>query len=588
MTNSTLQQAAGTNGLWGSDVVADVLRALGYRHAVIVPGASFRGLHDSIVNYLGHKDPRLITCLHENHAVSIADGYSRVTEEPLLVILHSNVGLMNGSMAIYNAWCDRRPMLIIGATGPVDAHRRRPWIDWVHTSKDQGALVRNFVKWDDQPASVEAIVESLLRADKITRACPTGPVYVCLDAHIQETQLDRNVSVPDTVRFRPEPAPAVPAETLVMVDSALRNAKKPLILMGRMSRNEQDWAKRIALAERYGAKVLTSMNNAPAFPVAHPLHPTPPSGDKSSEADICLIKESDVVLALDWVDLAGFLKDRTGQSQTQAPLAAQIISCSMDGLLTNGWSMDHQGLAAADVPILAHPDTLIAQLLASDFPAKQTSVRAEGSQTEHWTTNLPSADPDAPFDLTQLAFAMADWASTRDVTFARLPIGWPQKACRFRHPLDFLGKDGGGAVGTGPAHTVGAALALKDSSRMVVGVIGDGDFAMGMNALWTAANQRLPLLMVVANNQSYYNDEVHQERMAIQRNRPRENKWIGQRLQSPDLQLADIARGQGFLAGAPVATVAQFQSELARAADAVVNGACYLIDARIKAGYAAG
>ena len=181
---------------------------------------------------------------------------------------------------------------------------------------------------------------------------------------------------------------------------------------------------------------------------------------------------------------------------------------------------------------------------------------------------------------------MYEWSRDRDVTFARLPIGWPQEACGFRHPLDFLGKDGGGTVGTGPAHAVGAALALKGSGRIVVGVIGDGDFCMGMNALWTAANQDLPMMVVVANNRSYYNDEVHQERVAVQRHRPVENKGIGQRLDSPDIDLGRIAEAQGFQAGGPVATLEAFRQALAAGTEVVTSGGRYFIDARIKPGYA--
>ena len=357
------RDATGTNERWGSDVVADVLRALGYPHAVLVPGASFRGLHDSIVNHLGNRDPHIITCLHENHAVSIADGYSRVTETPLLVILHSNVGVMNASMAIYNAWCDRRPMLILGATGPVDAHHRRPWIDWVHTSKDQGALLRSFVKWDDQPASAEAMVESILRADQITRAAPHAPVYVCLDAHVQEAALARDVAIPSPERYRPAPSPAVPRQTLEPLDRALRQAKNPLVLAGRVSRSAQDWERRIAFAERYGATVLSSMNNAPAFPTEHALHVLPPSGDKPTEDESVLLSQADFILSLDWLDLAGFLRARLGASQSQTPHSAEIAHCSLDGLLANGWSMDHQALPAVDMPILAQPDMLVSQML---------------------------------------------------------------------------------------------------------------------------------------------------------------------------------------------------------------------------------
>src|ERR1700752_3146398 len=148
---------------WGCDALAELLSRLGLRYVALVPGSSYRGLHDSLVNYGGNREPRMLVCLHEEHAVAIAHGYAKVTGRPMAVAIHSNVGLMHASMAIYNAWCDRVPMLIIGATGPVDRPRRRPWIDWIHPSADQGALIRPYCKWDDQPASVEAALDSLAR-----------------------------------------------------------------------------------------------------------------------------------------------------------------------------------------------------------------------------------------------------------------------------------------------------------------------------------------------------------------------------------------------------------------------------------------
>ena len=567
---------------WGSDVIADLLRALELPYAVIVPGASFRGLHDSIVNRLGNHDPKLVTCLHENHAVSIADGYSRVTETPLLVILHSNVGLMNGSMGIYNAWCDRRPMLILGATGPVDAHHRRPWIDWVHTSKDQGALVRNFVKWDDQPASAEAAVESILRANQITRTAPHAPVYVCLDAHMQEAALDRKVALPPVERFKP-PAPiGVDHNTLSSIGEALRNAKHPLLLAGRVSRSMDDWNKRIALAEAYGLTVLSSANNAPAFPVSHPLHILPPAGDKPTKEESELIAQSDLILSLDWLDLAGFLRARGAGAQTQTPTSAQVIHCSLDGLLTNGWSMDHQALAAIDIAVTAHPDALVRDLL--NAAPKATKPTAKPT---HWQASLKAPEAGKHFDLLQLAAGVTTWSEQKkNVSFARLPIGWPTKACLFNHPLDFLGKDGGGTVGTGPAHTVGAALALKGSGRSVVGIIGDGDFLMGMNALWTASNQDLSMLLIIANNQSYYNDEVHQERVAIQRGRPVENKGIGQKLENPAVDLNAIANAQGFETAPAVRSLKELEAALLQASKVLDKGGRYFINAQITPGYA--
>src|ERR1700674_5797633 len=184
-----MEQPAGTPPpapQYGSDVVAETLRALALPYIALTPGASFRGLHDSLVNYLGNHDPQLLLCLHEEHAVAIAHGYAKVTGRPLAVALHANVGLFHATMAIFNAWCDRMPVVILGATGPVDAEKRRPWIDWIHTARDQGALVRPYVKWDDQPASPAAAREALLRAMWHTRTAPQGPVYVNLDAEMQE------------------------------------------------------------------------------------------------------------------------------------------------------------------------------------------------------------------------------------------------------------------------------------------------------------------------------------------------------------------------------------------------------------------
>src|SRR6476660_6481354 len=185
---------AGVNApAFGSDVVADTLRALDIPYIALTPGASFRGLHDSLVNHLGNTRPEMLLCLHEEHAVALAHGYARVTGRPLAVALHANVGLIHATMAIFNAWCDRVPMLLLGGVGPMDAVQRRPWVDWIHTARDLGALVRGYTKWDDQPGSVAAAIEAMLRAHRIALTAPCGPVYVNLDAALQEESLSAPV-----------------------------------------------------------------------------------------------------------------------------------------------------------------------------------------------------------------------------------------------------------------------------------------------------------------------------------------------------------------------------------------------------------
>src|SRR2546430_8293143 len=209
MENERPAASARQNEIWGSDAIAAVLSALYIPYIALNPGASFRGLHDSLVNYLGNERTQLLLCLHEESAVAIAHGYAKASGRMMGVALHSNVGLMHATMAIFNAWCDRVPMLILGATGPWDAARRRPWIDWIHTASDQGALVRDYTKWDNQPASVPAAYEALMRAAQMAQTAPRGPTYINLDAAVQEAKIGALPPLPDVARFKP-PAPIQP------------------------------------------------------------------------------------------------------------------------------------------------------------------------------------------------------------------------------------------------------------------------------------------------------------------------------------------------------------------------------------------
>jgi thiamine pyrophosphate-dependent acetolactate synthase large subunit-like protein len=564
--------ASGDNGIWGSDVIAQMLRALDIPYLALNPGSSFRGLHDSLVNHLGNREPQMLLCLHEEHAVAVAHGYAKVTGKPMGVVLHSNVGLMHGVMAIYNAWCDRVPMLILGATGPVDAAERRPWIDWLHTAKDQGALIRPYVKWDDQPASVAAAIHSLIRATNLTRSAPQAPTYVCLDVSMQEKRLDEMPPLPDPKRFATA-STSVPAATEIgEAAELLRQAKAPLILFGRMSRSERDWARRVALAEHLGAAVLTDIKTAAVFPTDHRLHAAKPSFFLDAQA-IEAIRAADLVLAFDWVDLGGTLR------QAEASPSARVISVSLDHHLHNGWSMDHQALAPADLHLAADPDAamhLIADALGAG-PGTEPAVRP----------SLPAlaCDDQCPLDVVSLAAAMGEALREEVISLVRLPLGWATESWHFRHPLDYLGIDGGAGIGSGPGMLIGAALALKGSGRLPVAVLGDGDTMMAASAFWTAAHYKLPFVAIISNNRSFFNDEIHQERVARQRQRPVENKWIGQRIDEPDIDIAAIARAQGLVGIGPVRTVKALREAVAEAVKAARAGSSVLIDARVAPGY---
>lgn len=562
---------------WGSDAIAALLREFDIPYACLNPGSSFRGLHDSLVNYNGNKDPQIVLCLHEEHAVSIAHGYTKVTGKPLAVILHSNVGLMHASMAIYNAWCDRVPMLILGAHGPVDAAKRRPWIDWIHTSQDAGAMVRSFVKWDDQPVSLQASFTSLLRARQITETAPTAPVYVCLDVSMQETPLDGAPVLPKVERYAPTPAPHASSQLIAEMAQSLAGARRPALLIGRVSRDESEWQQRIELAERLQAHVFTDLKVGAAFPTSHPLHSHAPSVFFSSEAAATL-KQADVILSLDWVDLQGTLK----QTWDTEEVSAKVLQVSLDHNLHNAASLDHQDLPPCDLYAAAEPASVVKALL--DELGK--GGNAGNTARPHVQRERASDDGANDIHMPLLADTLRDCLAGRPACLIRVPLGWSGDLWHFEHPLDYLGYDGGAGIGSGPGMAVGAAMALADSDRLPVAILGDGDFLMGNTALWSAASLQVPMLIIVANNQSFFNDEVHQERVARDRQRPVENRWIGQRIGNPRVDLAAMASSQGFDGVGPVLTRDELAPLLSDAIAKVRSGKSVLIDVQVRPGYA--
>jgi thiamine pyrophosphate-dependent acetolactate synthase large subunit-like protein len=562
----------GDSGFWGSDVVTEVLRNLDLPYIALNPGASYRWLHDSLVNYLGNRNPQMLLCLHDETTVSIAQGYAKTSGRMMAAAVHANVGLMHACMPIFDAWCDRIPVLILGATGPMDAAKRRPWIDWIHTCADQAGLVRNFTKWDNQPGSVKAATEAILRAAQIAQTAPRGPVYVVLDSAVQEEKLEQLPTLPDVARYAAAAA-SPSAETVKQAADLLSNAKNPLLLLGGCSRDLQAWDARVQLAEKLNMPVLTQLRLGAAFPTDHRLHVAPPA-NRLAAATRELVGRADVILALEWLDLAGTFKQALGDK----PVSAKVIQVSCDVHAHRGWNFDYQGLAPADVQLLCESDAAVAPLLAA------VRVRTGAVPAKLKIAPLSESSADG-LNLSVLAQAFNAAVRGKAFCITRLPLGWNGAYAHFRHPLDYIGYDGGAGVGSGPGITVGAALALKGSGRLPIGVLGDGDFLMGNTAVWTAVHYKIPCLIVVSNNRSFFNDERHQENIAKARNRPPENRWIGQHIGNPDIDLAAMARSMGAVGIGPVTTAEEMGPAFARGVQAVEKGEVCVIDARVAPGY---
>ena len=575
---------------WNSDTIAQLMRDLGLDYVAICPGSSFRGLHESLVNGLGNERPEMLLCLHEEHAVALAHGYARVNGKPQGVIVHSNVGVMHAAMAIYNAWCDRAPMLILGGSGPLDSARRRTPIDWLHAVSDQAAPVRAYVKWDDQPLSAKAAVESILRGHQMATTAPKAPVYITLDQRLQEDSYAyASADKPKAARFKAPPSPAPDPALVTLATELLLNAHSPVILAGRVSRDETAWAERIRLAEMLGARVLTDLKVAGAFPTDHPLHGPDPAIAFTPDEGVRILRDADVVLSLDWWDQATQFRQAWGD----ADVPAKVIRCSIDNFLHRGWTRDHMGLTAVDVDIAAEPDRVVPLLI--DQLAKRADDNFRNAAAARLTTartawRAPARVPpvsggELAIGLWDIGTALGEALGDKPFCLMRAPLGWHVGALPIDHPLDYLGADGGAGIGGAPGMSVGSALALRGSGRLPIAVFGDGDYLMGVSALWTAARYRIPLLIVIANNAGYYIDEQHQVTTSMARQRATDTASIGQRISDPEVDILAMAKAQGFDGAGPLRDRSQLVAAFAAGIAAVEAGGSYLIDVRITPDY---
>jgi thiamine pyrophosphate-dependent acetolactate synthase large subunit-like protein len=351
----------------------------------------------------------------------------------------------------------------------------------------------------------------------------------------------------------------------------LEAASSPVTLVGRGWRGKNEWDARVRLAERAGAKAFTHLELPAVFPSTHRLFAGTVQPGEPSEEILHVLRECDLVLSLDWIDLGSTLRRAWGDS-----MPVDVVSVSLDPHLHRGWSKDHLAPAPATVRVASSPDAMVARLL-----------QALGQASDAWIPPAPAPPTlggielasDGQLTTAHIAAGLRAALDGRPATLARGSGAWTGDMWPCTHPLDYLGGDGGGGIGSGPGMAVGAALALRESDRLPVAVLGDGDFAMGATALWTAAHYRLPLVIVVANNRSFLNDEIHQHRVAAARGRPIENRWIGQRLEEPEIDHAAVARGQGAHGIGPVRTVEELEHALSEAVETAADGRPVVVDA---------
>ena len=484
---------------WASDIIVDLLHAYDLPYAPLNPGASYRGLHDSIVNYGGNR-PEMLLCQHEETAVQIAHGYAKASGRPIVAILHNLVGLLHANLAIYYAYIDRAPVFIIGATGPMDETKRRPRIDWIHTAQSQGEAVRAYTKWDYQPHVIDGVPEAFARGYSVMMTEPRGPIYMCYDAWLQEQPLDHEVAMPPTgaarvpTRIAPEPDALASAADLIAA------ADRPVIIAEYVGREPEGFHALVALAETGGIPVY-DVDSRLNFPTRHPLN-------MSHTKDV--FRDADLVLCLDtrdWEKPTTELASATREVVSVVPPGAKWIDIGFGDLELSSWAFDYQRLHHADLQILGDTTIAIPALtrlletriakdaaLGARITARtdETAIKSRALR-EGWARDA-SVDWDAsPISLPRLASEVWDAIKDEDwVLSAGTLEQWTRKLWDFDKPYRHPGRSLGTATQFGIS--IGVALAHRDEKRLVVDMQPDGDLMFDAGAMWVVAKHRIPML----------------------------------------------------------------------------------------------
>jgi acetolactate synthase-1/2/3 large subunit len=573
---------------WQSDVIVDLIKQFGFPYIALNPGASYRGLHDSLVNY-GGNDPPMLLCQHEKIAVQIAHGYAKATGKPMVAIVHDVVGLLHATMGIYYAYVDRAPVFVIGATGPMDESKRRPFIDWIHTANVQGEQVRHYVKWDYQPGSIEGVPDSFARAYGAMMTEPQGPIYMCYDAWLQEQPLTTAVRMPLHADAAVPAAMAADAAAIAKIADRLLAAKFPVLLAEYVGRQPQGFHHLVALAERVGAAVY-DVNGRLNFPNRHSLNL---SMDKS------VFRDADLILALDTRDWEKptHIIDRTKRAtQPLYPATCEMIELGFGDIGLSKWSMDFTRMPDCSLRVLGDTLTAIPELtkLCADRIGRNTGLadriadrtaqialrhdalfaRWEKESREDWDLS--------PISLPRLAHEIWDVIKIEDWVLTACTLqDWVLKLWDFDKPYRHAGR----ALGTGTqiGVSLGVALAHRGSGRLVVDIQPDGDLMFDAGALWTAAKNNIPFLIVMYNNRAYYNDWEHQIHVAGHRGTPVERAHIGQDITSPEPDFAKLAQSCGWYAEGPIVQPKDIAGALRRAIAKVKAGQPALVDTVLQA-----
>jgi thiamine pyrophosphate-dependent acetolactate synthase large subunit-like protein len=570
----------------GSDYMVDVLKSLNFDYICANPGSSFRGLHESIINYGGNSKPELITCCHEESSVAMAHAYFKAEGKPLAVMAHGTVGLQHAAMALYNAWCDRVPVYLILGNHSDAAIRRAA--EWYHGVQDAAGMVRDFTKWDDTPWSLGHFAESAVRAYKVALTPPMAPVVLTLDGGLQEHPIpkDGSLAIPKLT------IPAPPAGDSGSVDEVARMlvaAENPVLVADRLARTPNGMKLLVELAETLGAAVI-DQGSRMNFPSRHPLNQSQRGG--------AVIAEADVILGLEVTDFwstVNALRDQLHRSTRRvAKPTAKLITVTTGDLYIRANYQDFRRMQDVDLAIAADGEATLPAIIEAVKRLSNADRRrvfqerggklteASRAAAERSRVAATYAWDASPVSTARLCAEL--WAQIKNEDWSLVSSyysdggGWPRRLWDFNKPYQWLGHAGGGGIGYGAPASVGGALANRRHGRLSVAIQTDGDLMYAPGVLWTAAHHKIPILSVMNNNRAYHMEVMHVQRMCNARNRGVDRGMIGSELTNPNIDYAKMAQSMGVYAEGPVTNPKDLGPAIARALAVVKKGEPALVD----------
>jgi acetolactate synthase-1/2/3 large subunit len=573
------------NGKPGSDFMVDVIKTLDIKYAITNPASSCRGIHESFVSYGGNTMPELLTATHEETATAMGHGYFKVTGKPIISLCHGTVGLQHAAMAVYNAWCDRVPVIMVVGNN-TDAQTRVPGTPTLHTVQDPGSMVRDFTKWDDQPGSLQHYAESMVRAYKIAMTPPFEPVLISLEEHMQEHEIHstRPLTIP---RLTTPSFPAGDMNAVREAASLLANAEFPVIVVDRAARSQAGMENVVALAESVNALVVDRFGRM-NMPNTHPLY----------RMGGAALQRADVVLGIELTDFWGTVNSFTDNvAQNVSPNVspdAKLISIGVGDIYIRANFQDFQRYQPVDIAIAADGETTIPWLteaVKAAIPAGgQAAIDQRGADARR---NLAATRERS------LAEAAANGWNVRPISSARLTAElwaqiknedwalvsrdqslsfWPHRLWAFENHHQFIGGPGGQGIGYGLPAAVGAALGHREHGRLVVNLQNDGDFMYAPGSLWTAAHHNIPMLNIIYNNRAYHQEVMHMQRMASWRQRGVEQALVGTVITDPNINFATVAQGMGVEGIGPIEDPNDLAAAIRRGIEVTKSGEPVVID----------